>query len=185
MSSLPFNRQEAGSQAYALKFLTWLRVRGYELPGDDADWFLVKPILDGGRTRRSRYDKEEGILAWYLCYFGDDKEALHWSNTFGGEVAASTLINRLDQVELTEVMGYSPFHSYRRFAGMCLSFKEEFLAKKPPKMKTVYIFKCDCCGFRMEDPRKNFGEKYVHSQCGQESTYELVDTIKVEVAREN
>lgn len=179
---LPLNAVEAGPQALAARLLLWLRQRGYELPGRDEDWYLLKPELGYGQSRRTQYDVERGVMSWYLTYTGEDEGALNWSETFGGDMAPSSLINRLDKVTLEEVRGRDG-GSYSFFAGMKLVLSEEAIAAMPPKMKTVYIFKCSKCGYRTEDHRKDFGERYVHAQCGQDSRYNLVDSVKVEVAR--
>lgn len=119
-------------------------------------------------------------MAWYLAYTGEDESAQHWSDTFGGEMTPSSLINRLDTVSLEEVKDYTG--KYSCYAGTKLILSEEALAALPPK-KTVYIFKCSSCGYRTEDSRKDFGDRYIHSRCGQDSRYELVDSVQVEVAR--
>lgn len=174
--------KEAGPHQLAVRFLHWLRQRGYELPGEDKDWYLGKPDL-WGRSRRNRYDIEEGKLAWYLAYEGEDEAAIHWSDTFGGDDAPATLINRLDQCELIEHKGWNEHNRYSFFAAMKLQMKEEALAVLPPKMKTIYVFKCSKCGYRMEDHRKDFGERYIHSQCGHDSQLVFMHTVKVEVPR--
>lgn len=181
--TLPLDEFEAGPQALAQKFLRWLRQRGYELPGEVSDWYLLKCRPSYGATRRTKYDIERGVMAWYLTYTGTDEEARHWSGTFGGDIAPSTLLNKLDSCELVENTGYNELKRYRFNAGLKLTFSEKVLVTLPPKMKTFYIWKCSHCGYRTEDSRRNFGERYVHGQCGQDSRYELVDTVKVEVAR--
>lgn len=180
--ALPHNAVEAGPQVLAGRLLFWLRQRGYELPGDDKDWYLLKPELGYGQSRRSQYDVERGVMAWYLSYTGEDEAAQEWSEVFGGEMTPSSLINRLDMVTLEEVRG-TDGGRYSFFAGLKLVLSEEAIAAMPPKMKTVYIFKCSKCGYRTEDHRKDFGDRYVHAQCGQDSRYTLIDSVKVEVAR--
>lgn len=176
---------EAAPQPKAWKLLDWLRQRGYELPGERENWHILKPNLEEygsyRQTRRSQWDIERGIMAWYLAYDGFDDDAIHWSGTFGGEMAPATLINRLDDCILEETRGHDGGRSF--FAGMKLTLSEEGLAKMKPKTRSVYIFKCDKCGYRTEDKRRDFDENYVHKQCGQDSRWIYVETVKEEVAR--
>lgn len=174
--------KEAGSRQHAVRLLHWLRRRGYELPGEDKEWFIGRPDL-WGRSRRTREDVREGKLAWYLAYEGQEELAIYWSDTFGGEEAPAFLINRLDKCELVEHEGYNDIRNVSYFAAMKLQLTEEALKELPPKRKSIYIFKCSKCGVKMEDARKDFGENYIHSQCGHDSKMILVDTIKVEVPR--
>ncbi len=155
---------EVAPQALAWKLLTWLNARGFELPGSKEDWLLMKPDT-WGRSRRNRYDKDEGILAWFLIYEGEDETAKNWSGTFGSDVPPTRVINHLDHFKLVDNKDRSG--KYPRVRGLKFVLKPEYVSSLPARKKKVYIFECVNCKNRTEG-KKNMGERFIHRQCGQD-----------------
>lgn len=121
-------------------------------------------------------------MAWYLSYVGEDEEAKRWSDTYGGELAPSRVINHLGEVEIKERFDYTG--KYKRIAGYELTVlggEDEDGNRVRKRKKTVYIFQCKGCNYKTESEKKNFGERYIHAKCGQEKGhYQLIDTLIVE-----
>lgn len=178
----PADITEAGPQVLAWKLLHWLRQRGYELPGEDSDWYLVKPALGYRQKRRSQEDIASGLMAWYLSYVGDDEGAIKWSGTFGGEMRPQSVLKNME-IELEEVRGHRLYGSSSFYAGEKVRLTEKAMEKLKPRMKTIKVYACTVCNYRIEDDRKDFEYRFVHRPCGDEAYFKLHSTHKVEVSR--